>query len=103
LIKATPSEQWLILKVTDDQTCLKFRARSAIIINRFEAFTRAMTARMAGLPDVAAGLATSTANSVTPNVEISNAGTVSKATSSTAQQSTASSAAAKKKKKKGKK
>lgn len=53
LIKATPSQQWLVLKVTDDETCLKFRARSAIIINRFEAFSRSMTASMAGMPESA--------------------------------------------------
>lgn len=77
LIKTSPSASWLILKVTNDDTvspcldlifkesfaltgvmgkqCLKYRTRSSIILNRFEAFTRELTGAMAGLEPVAAG------------------------------------------------
>ncbi|PWN87002.1 hypothetical protein FA10DRAFT_269615 [Acaromyces ingoldii] len=54
LIKTSPSASWLILKVTNDDTCLKYRTRSSIILNRFEAFTRELTGAMAGLEPAAA-------------------------------------------------
>ncbi|MBW0536125.1 hypothetical protein O181_075840 [Austropuccinia psidii MF-1] len=35
----------LVLKVTNDLKCLKFKTKSAIYFNRFDQFTRDMTAR----------------------------------------------------------
>ncbi|UZJ54222.1 hypothetical protein CBS101457_003542 [Exobasidium rhododendri] len=68
LIKATPSQLWLVLKVTDDETCLKYKTRSAIILNRFEAFTRDVTASMAGLP--LPSIASATIPTATKDVEM---------------------------------
>ncbi|KAL9933196.1 hypothetical protein V8E36_007914 [Tilletia maclaganii] len=50
LIKAHPATQWLTLKVTDDKRTIKFKTRSAAILNRFEAFNRDLAAKMVGLP-----------------------------------------------------
>ncbi|KAK0530464.1 hypothetical protein OC834_003298 [Tilletia horrida] len=50
LIKAHPATQWLTLKVTDDKTVIKFKTRSAAILNRFETFNKDLAARMVGLP-----------------------------------------------------
>jgi len=36
----------LVLKVTDDNKCLKFKTRSAVYLNRFELMTRAMMEQM---------------------------------------------------------
>ncbi|KAA1104134.1 hypothetical protein PGT21_011764 [Puccinia graminis f. sp. tritici] len=36
----------LVLKVTDDSKCLKFKTRSAVYLNRFELMTRAMIQQM---------------------------------------------------------
>ncbi|KAI7950271.1 hypothetical protein MJO29_008945 [Puccinia striiformis f. sp. tritici] len=36
----------LVLKVTDDKKCLKFKTRSAVYLNRFELMTRAMIQQM---------------------------------------------------------
>ncbi|PWN34210.1 uncharacterized protein FA14DRAFT_70277 [Meira miltonrushii] len=134
LIKATPSQQWLVLKVTDDNTvrscctlssisvlvltlsfppqCLKFRARSAIIINRFESFTRDMTALMADLPlpseAAAAALSKSAQNVMDIDTEAAGAAdTTTKAGGAATGNATAGGGsgggANKKKKKKGKK
>ncbi|KAK0564358.1 hypothetical protein OC844_001747 [Tilletia horrida] len=50
LIKAHPATQWLTLKLTDDKTVIKFKTRSAAILNRFETFNKDLAARMVGLP-----------------------------------------------------
>ncbi|CAD6913281.1 unnamed protein product [Tilletia controversa] len=49
LIKAHPATQWLTLKVTDDKKVLKFKTRSAAILNRLEAFNKDLAASMVGL------------------------------------------------------
>ncbi|KAH8920851.1 signal recognition particle, SRP9/SRP14 subunit, partial [Atractiella rhizophila] len=36
----------LVLKVTDDTTCLKFKTYSAIFLNRFDTLTKRFTAAM---------------------------------------------------------
>ncbi|PLW09965.1 hypothetical protein PCANC_00209 [Puccinia coronata f. sp. avenae] len=36
----------LVLKVTDDSKCLKFKTRSAVYLNRFEIMTRTMMQQM---------------------------------------------------------
>ncbi|EPQ30920.1 uncharacterized protein PFL1_01818 [Pseudozyma flocculosa PF-1] len=120
LIKARPSTHQLVLKVTDDQTTLKFRTRSSVILGRFEVFNRAMMAAMAGHekpasllnpPTPAVGAATTTQHDAA-----AASGAASQATSTTAPAATAAgatasagtgaggtSSASKKKKKKGKK
>ncbi|GAA6062935.1 hypothetical protein JCM10212_005948 [Sporobolomyces blumeae] len=35
----------LVIKVTDDRKCLKFRTRSSVFLNRFDALNRAILAR----------------------------------------------------------
>lgn len=42
----------LVLKVTDDCKCLKFKTRSAVYLNRFDTFTRTMTEKMHNLKPV---------------------------------------------------
>ncbi|CAO1635460.1 unnamed protein product [Jaminaea pallidilutea] len=69
LIKAHPARQWLVLKVTDDQTVLKYRSRSTVILNRFESFNRQITALMAGkesvtVTDVAKGVTETAASAL---------------------------------------
>ncbi|ORY86004.1 signal recognition particle, SRP9/SRP14 subunit, partial [Leucosporidium creatinivorum] len=32
----------LVLKVTDDRTCIKFKTRSAVFLNRFELLNRSL-------------------------------------------------------------
>ncbi|CAO1634138.1 unnamed protein product [Parajaminaea phylloscopi] len=49
LIKACPHKEWLVLKVTNDITCLKYRARSTAVLNRFDVFSREMLRRMAAV------------------------------------------------------
>lgn len=83
LIKAHPSRQWLVLKVTDDSTVsgsvashavvkasshtlahrsqtLKFRSRSTVILNRFEQLNRELTAKMAAQAEAAPTMAATT-------------------------------------------
>ncbi|KAK0564428.1 hypothetical protein OC861_004302 [Tilletia horrida] len=50
LIKAHPASQWLILKVTDDVRTIKYKSRSAAILNRFESLNKDLAAAMVGLP-----------------------------------------------------
>ncbi|GAA5889425.1 hypothetical protein JCM16303_005559 [Sporobolomyces ruberrimus] len=39
------SQSLLVIKVTDDITCIKFKTRSTVFLNRFDAFNRALMAR----------------------------------------------------------
>ncbi|PWN23015.1 signal recognition particle, SRP9/SRP14 subunit [Microstroma glucosiphilum] len=48
LVKTHPSRQWLVLKVTDDYTTLKYRSRSTVILNRFDSFSREIQTLMSG-------------------------------------------------------
>ncbi|KDN36550.1 signal recognition particle, SRP9/SRP14 subunit [Tilletiaria anomala UBC 951] len=48
VIRVRPSDEWLVLKVTDDVKTLKFKTRSSIILNRFEIFNRDMMAAIVG-------------------------------------------------------
>ncbi|CEH17172.1 Signal recognition particle, subunit Srp9 [Ceraceosorus bombacis] len=50
LIKAHPATQSLILKITDDFSTIKFRTRSSIILNRFQALNHELIAQFAGAP-----------------------------------------------------
>ncbi|PWO01098.1 signal recognition particle, SRP9/SRP14 subunit [Tilletiopsis washingtonensis] len=99
LIKAHPSTQSLVLKLTDDVQTIKYRTRSAIILNRFQALNAELTAAMAGAPPpapaaVAAEDAPAAAAAAAPKAE-EGAGA--------AGQQAPGAAAGKKKKKKGKK
>jgi signal recognition particle subunit SRP9 len=48
LLKARAGAQSLTLKVTDDETTLKYRTRSVAILGRLDVFNRAMMLAMAG-------------------------------------------------------
>ncbi|EGG01692.1 uncharacterized protein MELLADRAFT_30850, partial [Melampsora larici-populina 98AG31] len=45
-VKWRHETKWLVLKVTDDTKCLKFKTRSAVFLNRFDAFNRTMIEKM---------------------------------------------------------
>ncbi|KAJ6620417.1 signal recognition particle, SRP9/SRP14 subunit [Mycena sp. CBHHK59/15] len=45
-IKWKSSEGKLVLKITDDVTCIKFKTYSSIFLNRFEALNLALTEKM---------------------------------------------------------
>ncbi|CAG7846022.1 SubName: Full=Related to signal recognition particle 9 protein (SRP9) {ECO:0000313/EMBL:CCA69248.1} [Serendipita indica DSM 11827] len=45
-IKYRAADGVLILKVTDDNTCLKYKTRSSIMLNRFEAFNLSIMSKM---------------------------------------------------------
>ncbi|EJD04977.1 signal recognition particle, SRP9/SRP14 subunit [Fomitiporia mediterranea MF3/22] len=45
-VKWKPSEGKLVLKITDDVTCLKYKTHSSIYLNRFEALNYSMMRRM---------------------------------------------------------
>jgi len=49
VIKARPKLQVLVVKVTDDYVTLKFRSKSAIILNRLDEFQREMFSIMSGV------------------------------------------------------
>jgi signal recognition particle subunit SRP9 len=80
---------------------LKFKTRSSIILNRFESFTKDMTASMAGLPLPSASIASAVAS--TEDVEMKEAPPVIAGKGAAAASSAASGGGAgnKKKKKKG--
>ncbi|GJN93892.1 hypothetical protein Rhopal_006951-T1 [Rhodotorula paludigena] len=40
--RSTRQTGLLVLRVTDDQTCLTFKARSSVYLNRFDALNRAL-------------------------------------------------------------
>ncbi|PWN41982.1 signal recognition particle, SRP9/SRP14 subunit [Ceraceosorus guamensis] len=63
LIKAHPATQSLILKVTDDFSTIKFRTRSSIILNRFQALNHELIAQFAGAPKPTPSEAQAGANS----------------------------------------
>ncbi|GAA6018045.1 hypothetical protein JCM11491_000048 [Sporobolomyces phaffii] len=60
------SQGLLVIKVTDDVRCIKFKTRSTVYLNRFDAFNRAMMTRFQNrksdkvVPTVAAPSATAT-------------------------------------------
>lgn len=41
---------FLVLKVTDDIKCIKFKTRSSLFLNRFDSFTRALLAQQQNRP-----------------------------------------------------
>ncbi|KAI0050232.1 signal recognition particle, SRP9/SRP14 subunit [Auriscalpium vulgare] len=45
-VKWKSSEGKLVLKITDDTTCLKFQTHSSIFLNRFEALNRSLMQKM---------------------------------------------------------
>ncbi|WFD02411.1 hypothetical protein MOBT1_001093 [Malassezia obtusa] len=68
VLKARPSTQTLVLKLTDDHKVrraltqtLKYRAKSAIILNRLDEFQRMLLERMSGVAAAPAAPAASAA------------------------------------------
>ncbi|KAI9428902.1 signal recognition particle, SRP9/SRP14 subunit, partial [Lactarius indigo] len=49
-VKWKSSEGKLVLKITDDVTCLKFKTHSSIFLGRFEALNRSLIQRMTNSP-----------------------------------------------------
>ncbi|WFD27628.1 hypothetical protein MNAN1_002629 [Malassezia nana] len=49
VLKAQPKTQTLIIKVTDDHETLKYRAKSQIILNRFDELQRLILEAMSGV------------------------------------------------------
>ncbi|WFD19865.1 hypothetical protein MCAP1_002105 [Malassezia caprae] len=49
VLKAQPKTQTLVVKITDDHETLKYRAKSQIILNRFDELQRLMLEAMAGI------------------------------------------------------
>jgi len=45
-VKWKPSEGKLVLKITDDATCLKYKTHSSIFLNRFEALNLSLMDKM---------------------------------------------------------
>ncbi|KAI0061254.1 signal recognition particle, SRP9/SRP14 subunit [Artomyces pyxidatus] len=45
-VKWKSSEGKLVLKITDDTTCIKFKTHSSIFLNRFEALNRSLLQKM---------------------------------------------------------
>ncbi|KAG2135360.1 signal recognition particle SRP9 SRP14 subunit [Suillus bovinus] len=45
-VKWRPSEGKLVLKITDDTTCIKFKTYSSIFLNRFEALNLSLMQKM---------------------------------------------------------
>ncbi|KAH8992478.1 signal recognition particle, SRP9/SRP14 subunit [Lactarius akahatsu] len=49
-VKWKSSEGILVLKITDDVTCLKFKTHSSIFLGRFEALNRSLIQKMTNSP-----------------------------------------------------
>jgi signal recognition particle subunit SRP9 len=49
-VKWKSSEGKLVLKITDDATCLKFKTHSSIFLGRFEALNRSLILKMTNRP-----------------------------------------------------
>ncbi|KAH8990186.1 signal recognition particle, SRP9/SRP14 subunit [Lactarius hatsudake] len=49
-VKWKSSEGKLVLKITDDVTCLKFKTHSSIFLGRFEALNRSLVQKMTNSP-----------------------------------------------------
>jgi len=49
-VKWKSSEGKLVLKITDDVTCLKFKTHSSIFLGRFEALNRSLIQKMTNSP-----------------------------------------------------
>ncbi|WFD23493.1 hypothetical protein MEQU1_002184 [Malassezia equina] len=49
VLKAQPKTQTLVVKITDDHVTLKYRAKSQIILNRFDELQRLLLEAMAGI------------------------------------------------------
>lgn len=49
-VKWKSSEGKLVLKITDDVTCLKFKTHSSIFLGRFEALNRSLIQKMTNTP-----------------------------------------------------
>ncbi|KIM29065.1 hypothetical protein M408DRAFT_31935, partial [Serendipita vermifera MAFF 305830] len=45
-VKYRAADGSLVLKVTDDNLCLKYKTQSSIMLNRFEAFNLSMMSKM---------------------------------------------------------
>ncbi|CAO1626911.1 unnamed protein product [Sympodiomycopsis kandeliae] len=97
LLKSHPSKQWLVLKVTDDHTVLKYRSRSTVILNRLETFNRELNQLMSG-GEVAAAAAEQSASVAAPTATTTTAQAQSQTPATTNSNSNSSN---KKKKKKG--
>ncbi|KAI0285464.1 signal recognition particle, SRP9/SRP14 subunit [Russula aff. rugulosa BPL654] len=68
-VKWKSSEGKLVLKITDDVTCLKFKTHSSIFLGRFEALNRSLIQKMTNTrppPVVAAKVAPATVSTSQP-------------------------------------
>ncbi|KAG8759973.1 hypothetical protein FRC14_004415 [Serendipita sp. 396] len=102
----------LILKVTDDKVCLKYKTQSSIMLNRFEAFNLSMMTKMQNRqpsqpPTYSATSAAAPSSATIKDVPMAEAtpaqGTSGNAPATPAPGGASSNAAAKKKKPKKKK
>ncbi|KAF8322451.1 signal recognition particle, SRP9/SRP14 subunit [Clavulina sp. PMI_390] len=108
-VKWRSSEGLLVLKVTDDTTCLKYKTRNAIILNRFDALTLSLMRKMQNgqaPPPPEPGASSVPASSTAPATGATTAGesgALSTAANAAAAASGAASGGVKKKKPKKKK
>ncbi|KAI0003798.1 signal recognition particle SRP9 SRP14 subunit [Russula compacta] len=90
-IKWRSSEGKLVLKITDDVTCLKFKTHSSIFLGRFEALNRSLIQKMtnsrlpssAALPAAPTTLSVSSPQTATPSPVLQSSTLSSTTTAST--------------------
>ncbi|KZO97548.1 signal recognition particle, SRP9/SRP14 subunit [Calocera viscosa TUFC12733] len=51
VVKWRGDKNLLVLKITDDVTCLKYKTHSSLLLNRFDALNLALMKRMRARPD----------------------------------------------------
>ncbi|KAF8604328.1 signal recognition particle, SRP9/SRP14 subunit [Ceratobasidium sp. AG-I] len=83
VVKWKPSQGVLVLKITDDETCLKFRTHSSIMLGRFETLNlelmRKMQNRTAPPADLAVAAPSERALTPVPGVAFATAAAASTA------------------------
>jgi len=80
-VKWRSSEGKLVLKITDDVTCLKFKTHSSIFLGRFEALNRSLIQKMINTRPPPPAAAAAQVAPVTVSTSQSQAATGSKSTS----------------------
>ncbi|PVG02776.1 signal recognition particle, SRP9/SRP14 subunit [Serendipita vermifera] len=104
-VKYRAADGLLVLKVTDDHSCIKYKTRSSIMLNRFEAFNLSIMSKMQNrrpqpLPTAVTAVAQAPPSTSNKDVVMADASAVQAASGGSG---TAGGAAAKKKKAKKKK
>ncbi|GAA5966210.1 hypothetical protein JCM3765_006089 [Sporobolomyces pararoseus] len=63
-LKFNYSKSLLVIKVTNDQTCLKFKTRSTVYLNRFDAFNKTLLKRFSSSSNDTSTVTTTTTSPI---------------------------------------